>query len=85
MASQPPWAVTPLPGTLPPLLARTLRYAGNYGNWAPIVPILKIGSGHDIYQPPDDWFELGAHDMRLRECRKTNVDIYRSEGQCVSA
>ena len=39
--------------------------------------IVKIGRGLDIYQRPDGWFSLGAHDLALRKCLETKVDIYR--------
>ena len=39
--------------------------------------IIKIGRGHDIYQKPQSWFELGSNDVSLRRCLETNVDIYR--------
>jgi ATP-dependent Lon protease len=38
--------------------------------------IVKIGRGLDIYQRPDGWFSLGAHDLALRKCLETKVDIY---------
>ena len=39
--------------------------------------IVKIGRGLDFYQKPDSWFTVGAHDMDLRPCMETMVDIYR--------
>ncbi|KIH76254.1 ATP-dependent Lon protease [Geoalkalibacter ferrihydriticus] len=36
---------------------------------------LKIGRGFDIYQKPDDWFQIGANDLFLRPCLETNVDV----------
>ncbi len=41
-------------------------------NW-----IIKIGRGLDIYQKPASWFEVGAHDLNLRKCLETKVDILR--------
>ena len=38
---------------------------------------IKIGRGLDIYQRPDDWFQLGVHDLDLRPCMETTVDIYK--------
>jgi ATP-dependent Lon protease len=38
---------------------------------------IKIGRGLDIYQRPDDWFQLGANDLDLRPCMETTVDVYR--------
>lgn len=40
--------------------------------------IVKIGRGLDFYQKPVSWFEVGAHDMGLRKCLETKVDIYRA-------
>lgn len=40
---------------------------------------IKIGRGFDIYQKPDDWFQLGANDLDLRPCLETNVDIIKSK------
>ena len=39
---------------------------------------VKIGRGLDFYQKPASWFEVGAHDMSLRKCLETKVDIYRA-------
>jgi ATP-dependent Lon protease len=39
---------------------------------------VKIGRGLDFYQKPASWFEVGAHDMALRKCLETKVDIFRS-------
>lgn len=39
---------------------------------------VKIGRGLDFYQKPASWFEVGAHDMALRKCLETKVDIYRA-------
>ena len=39
---------------------------------------IKIGRGLDFYQKPASWFEVGAHDMALRKCLETKVDIYRA-------
>ncbi len=38
---------------------------------------IKIGRGFDIYQPPDNWFVLGANDFELRPCLETQVDIFK--------
>jgi len=38
---------------------------------------VKIGRGLDFYQKPASWFEVGAHDMSLRKCLETKVDIFR--------
>ena len=39
--------------------------------------IIKIGRGFDIYQRPDDWFQLGVNDLDLRPCLETTVDVFR--------
>jgi ATP-dependent Lon protease len=39
--------------------------------------IIKIGRGLDFYQKPASWFEVGAHDLNLRKCLETKVDIFR--------
>jgi ATP-dependent Lon protease len=40
--------------------------------------IIKIGRGLDFYQKPNGWFEVGAHDLSLRRCLETKVDIFRA-------
>lgn len=39
--------------------------------------IVKIGRGLDFYQKPGGWFEVGSHDLSLRKCLETKVDIFR--------
>lgn len=39
--------------------------------------VLKIGRGLDFYQKPGGWFEIGSHDLSLRKCLETKVDIFR--------
>jgi ATP-dependent Lon protease len=39
--------------------------------------IVKIGRGLDFYQKPDGWFSIGAHDLGLRKCLETKVDIFQ--------
>jgi ATP-dependent Lon protease len=39
---------------------------------------VKIGRGLDFYQKPDSWFSVGAHDLSLRRCLETKVDIFRT-------
>ncbi len=39
--------------------------------------VIKIGRGLDFYQKPDLWFGVGAHDLSMRRCLETHVDIYR--------
>lgn len=40
--------------------------------------IIKIGRGLDFYQRPGGWFEVGVHDLSLRKCLETKVDIFRT-------
>ncbi|MBB5270884.1 BREX system Lon protease-like protein BrxL [Quisquiliibacterium transsilvanicum] len=40
--------------------------------------IIKIGRGLDFYQKPSSWFEVGAHDLNLRKCLETKVDIFKA-------
>jgi ATP-dependent Lon protease len=40
--------------------------------------IIKIGRGLDFYQKPGSWFEVGVHDLSLRKCLETKVDIFRA-------
>jgi ATP-dependent Lon protease len=40
--------------------------------------IIKIGRGLDFYQKPGGWFEVGVHDLSLRKCLETKVDIFRT-------
>ena len=40
--------------------------------------VIKIGRGLDFYQKPGSWFEVGAHDLTLRKCLETKVDIFRA-------
>lgn len=42
--------------------------------------IIKIGRGLDFYQKPDLWYGVGTHDLSMRPCLETKVDIYRQEG-----
>src|ERR1035437_4733031 len=39
--------------------------------------VIKIGRGLDFYQKPGGWFEVGVHDLSLRKCLETKVDIDR--------
>jgi ATP-dependent Lon protease len=41
--------------------------------------VIKIGRGLDFYQRPMSWFEVGVHDLSLRKCLETKVDIYKVE------
>lgn len=39
---------------------------------------IKIGRGLYFYQRPGGWFEVGAHDLSLRKCLETKVNIFRA-------
>lgn len=39
--------------------------------------VIKIGRGLDFYQKPDNWYGIGVHDLTLRKCLETKVDIYK--------
>lgn len=39
--------------------------------------VIKIGRGLDFYQKPDLWFGIGVHDLLMRRCLETKVDIFR--------
>ena len=41
--------------------------------------VIKIGRGLDFFQKPGGWFEVGAHDLSLRKCLETKVDIFREK------
>lgn len=41
--------------------------------------VIKIGRGLDFYQRPDSWFAVGAHDLSLRKCLETKVDIFKQQ------
>ena len=38
--------------------------------------VIKIGRGLDYFQRPDDWMSIGVHDLDMRQCLETNVDIF---------
>ena len=40
---------------------------------------IKIGRGLDLYQKPESWHALGVHDLDLRPCRETKVDIFQRD------
>ncbi len=46
--------------------------------------VIKIGRGLDFYQKPGGWFEIGSHDLSLRKCLETKVDIYRVSDSVVA-
>lgn len=41
--------------------------------------MIKIGRGLDLYLKPDDWLQIGANDLDLRQCRETNVDVIKTK------
>lgn len=40
--------------------------------------VIKIGRGLDFYQKTDLWYGVGAHDLSMRRCLETKIDIFRS-------
>ena len=40
--------------------------------------IITLGRGLDFYQRPDDWLEIGASELNLRQCMETSIN-YRKE------
>jgi ATP-dependent Lon protease len=38
---------------------------------------IKIGRGLDFYQKPESWFAVGAHDLSLKKCLETKIDIFK--------
>ncbi|MEW9798033.1 BREX system Lon protease-like protein BrxL [Alteromonas sp. CYL-A6] len=42
--------------------------------------VVKIGRGLDFYQKPDSWFGIGTHDLMLRKCLETKIDIFKGTG-----
>lgn len=42
---------------------------------------IKIGRGLDFFQKPDSWNGVGAHDLALRRCLETKVDIFQRADQ----
>ncbi|MEM1095210.1 MAG: BREX system Lon protease-like protein BrxL [Bacteroidota bacterium] len=38
--------------------------------------VVKIGRGLDFYMKPSTYFEAGSHDLDLRYCQETTVDIF---------
>jgi len=41
--------------------------------------VIKIGRGLDLYQKPESWHDLGVHDLDLRLCLETKVDIFKQD------
>ncbi|HSN78680.1 MAG TPA: BREX system Lon protease-like protein BrxL [Anaerolineae bacterium] len=41
--------------------------------------VIKIGRGLDFYQKPATWHEIGVHDLALRRCLETKVDVFRAD------
>lgn len=40
---------------------------------------IKIGRGLDYFQKPDDWMSIGVHDLDMRACLETSIDIYKTK------
>ena len=45
--------------------------------------IIRLGRGLDYFQRPDDWMCIGVHDLDMRKCFETNIDIFK-DGECPS-
>ena len=43
-------------------------------NW-----VIKIGRGLDFYLPIYNYYNVGANDMNLRQCKETDVEIYKEK------
>jgi ATP-dependent Lon protease len=41
--------------------------------------VVKVGRGLDIYHKPESWVSMEAADFSLRRCKRTKVDIFRSD------
>lgn len=39
---------------------------------------IKIGRGLDYFQRPDDWMAIGVHDLDMRACLETSIDIFKA-------
>lgn len=40
---------------------------------------ITLGRGLDIYQRPDDWLQIGANELDLRECHETTIGYRKAE------
>jgi ATP-dependent Lon protease len=40
--------------------------------------VITLGRGLDFYQRPDDWLEIGASELNLRQCTETTVNYRKS-------
>lgn len=40
---------------------------------------IKIGRGLDYFQRPDDWMAIGVHDLDMRACLETSIDVYKTK------
>jgi ATP-dependent Lon protease len=40
--------------------------------------IITLGRGLDFYQRPDDWLEIGASELNLRQCMETTINYRRA-------
>ena len=40
--------------------------------------IITLGRGLDFYQRPDDWLEIGASEMNLRQCTETTINFRKA-------
>ena len=39
---------------------------------------ITLGRGLDFYQRPDDWFDIGANELDLRQCFETTISYRRT-------
>ncbi|MCP5535439.1 MAG: BREX system Lon protease-like protein BrxL [Akkermansiaceae bacterium] len=39
---------------------------------------ITLGRGLDFYQRPDDWLEIGANELNLRQCTETTINYRRA-------
>ena len=40
--------------------------------------IITLGRGLDFYQRPDDWLEIGASELNLRQCAETTINYRKA-------
>eukprot|EP00911_Craspedida_sp_UC1_P002379 UC1_evm4s1779 len=44
--------------------------------------VVVMGRGLDYFKPPSHHFGVGSHDMNLRACKATKIDVYYDEKAC---
>jgi ATP-dependent Lon protease len=40
--------------------------------------VITLGRGLDFYQRPDDWLEIGANELNLRQCTETTINYRKA-------